>query len=198
MKLLVLLATIGVAWVAALLLGLPVSAGTGLVVAMHIATFLVFAALWWLAHDGKKRAAVAASAGILIGLAGSWASFGPRRALVPAAEAELAGSYQMAKAEARLELRLLPDGTFTHTLLAPSPSRTQAGHWRVFRGQGRASSTVSFADYSPTCVVPQEQCELARYMGQALASGLYEVAEVCRVRGRMALCFNAMDEYLRR
>jgi hypothetical protein len=35
-------------------------------------------------------------------------------------------------------------------------------------------------------------------MGQALASGLYEVAQVCRVRDRIALCFNPTDEYVRR
>ncbi len=186
------------ACVAALLFRWPWSMGTGLVVVMHVVAFLLFAALWWLTHDRKKRAAMAAGAGVLIGLAGAWAFFGPRRALVPADQAGLAGSYRMSRAEAQLELTLQADGTFTHALVQPSPARIQRGRWRVFRDPGKPHSTVAFDDYSPACVVPDEQCELARYMGQALASGLHEAAEVCRVRGRMALCFSEEDEYLRR
>ena len=199
MRLLILLTAIGAAFVVALVLRWgPLSPGTAFLVVMLIASFLVFAALWWLTHDGRRLAALAAGMAISIGLAGAWAFFGPRRELLPAAEAELVGSYRMSRAEARLELSLLPDGTFTHGLLEPSPSRTQHGRWRVIHDQGKPHSTVSFDDYGPVCVVPQEQCELARYMGQALASGFYEVAEVCRVRGRIALCFNATDEYVRR
>ena len=74
----------------------------------------------------------------------------------------------------------------------------QQGRWRVFHDQGKPHSTVSFDEYGTACVVPSEQCQLARYMGQALASGFYEVAQVCRVDGRLALCFNEKDEYVRR
>src|SRR5512142_2548028 len=207
MKLLTLLTALGAACVAALLFRWPWSMGTGLVVVMHLVALLLFAALWWLTHDRKRRAAVAAGVGILIGLAGAWAYFGPRRPLVPATAAELAGAYRFSRAEAQLELALQPDGTFTHALAQPSPvrrccaapaARVQRGRWHVFRDPGKPHSTVAFDDYAPACVVPDEQCELARYMGQALASGLHEVAQVCRVRGRLALCFSDSDEYVRR
>jgi len=199
MKLLVLLTAAGAACIAAAALGRgPLSPGTAVLAAMVVAALLLGAAAWWLTHDRVRRAALAAVASVAVGLGGAWAFFGQRRELLPAAQADLVGSYQLSRAEARLELSLLPDGTFTHTLLAPSPARVQRGRWSVAREPGRPHSTVSFDDYGPTCVVPQEQCELARYMGQALASGLHEAAPVCRVHGRIALCFNPTDEYVRR
>ncbi len=207
MKTIGLLTVLGAACVAALAFRWPWSMGTGLVVVMHVVAFLLFVALWWLTHDRKRRAAAAAGTAVLMGLAGAWAYFGPRRPLVPATEAELAGAYRFSRPEAQLELTLQPDGTFTHALVQPPPvrrccsapaPRVQRGRWHVFHDQGKPHSTVAFDDYGPACVVPDEQCELARYMGQALASGLHEVAQVCRVRSRLALCFNESDEYLRR
>lgn len=199
MKLLIPLAAAGLALVAALALRWSLlRPGTGLLAVMLVAALLVFAALWWLAHEARRMAAVAGGVAVLIGLAGAWAYFGPRRELLAVTEADLAGSYRMSRAEGRLELSLSPDGTFTHGLAEPASSRVQQGRWRVFHDQGKPHSTVSFDEYGTACVVPEEQCELARYMGQALASGFYEVAQVCRVGGRIALCFNETDEYVRR
>ncbi len=207
MKLLTVLTALGVACVAALLFRWPWSMGTGLVVVMHAVAFLLFAALWLLSRDRKRQAALGAAAAVLVGLGGAWAYFGPQRPLVLASGPELAGAYRFSRAEGQLELTLQPDGTFTHALVepaavrrcctAPAP-RVQRGRWSVSRDPARPRSTVAFDDYGPACVVPDEQCELARYMGQALASGLHEVAQVCRVGGRLALCFNESDEYVRR
>ena len=199
MKLLVPLTAAGLALAAALAVRWgPLRPGTGLVAVMLVAALLVFAALRWLTRERRGLAAFAAGGAVLVGLAGAGAYFGPSRALLAATEPELAGSYRMSRAEGRLELTLRPDGTFTHRLVEPASDRAQQGRWRVLRDPGEGHSTVSFDGYGTACVVPQEQCELARYMGQALASGFYEVAQVCRVEGRLALCFNDKDEYVRR
>ncbi len=189
MKLLVTLTTAGLALAAALALRwAPLRPGTGLVAVMGLSALLVFAALWWLIRERRWMAALAGAAAYSV----------PRRELLAASEAELVGSYRMSRAEGRLEIALRPDGTFTHALVEPASPRVQQGRWRAFHDNGKPHSTVSFDGYGTACVVPEEQCQLARYMGQALASGFYEVAQVCKVDGRLALCFNEKDEYVRR
>ncbi len=199
MKLLVTLTTAGLALAAALALRwAPLRPGTGLVAVMGVAALLVFAALWWLIRERRWMAALAGAAAVVVGMAGVAAYSVPRRELLAASEAELVGTYRMSRAEGRLEIALRPDGTFTHALVEPASPRVQQGRWRAFHDNGRPNSTVSFDGYGTACVVPEEQCQLARYMGQALASGFYEVAQVCKVDGRLALCFNEKDEYVRR
>jgi uncharacterized MnhB-related membrane protein len=200
LKLLILLAVAGAGCAAALFFrwGPFSRPGTGLVAVMSIAALMVFVALRWLTQDRRRQAVIAGVLALAAGLAGAAAYAGRGPELLAATEAELAGSYLMPRAEGKLEITLSPDGTFTHALLGAKPARDQRGRWRVYHDLGKPTSTVAFDDYSPPCVVPEEQCDLARYMGQALASGYHEIASVCRVHGRMALCFNESDEYVRR